>query len=242
MMNYMAAAFLAISMFFFSIETASASEKSVTLTGTIQPNDVQADQFTLTVQMKMKKGWHTYGEVGDGSEERTSLELKLPEGVTAKDDWSRPEGIEGKAENYRIYEGQVSFSRNVVIKPKAHGKKIDVVVSYHACTDEFCNPPQNKTVSITIPAAKPSGSGLFEHPVQINADGKPLNTVAKTRFPSPGIFDVDGDGTAELVIGGLMGSVGVYENQNTSGKGDPVWGPRDEFKDSKGKTIRTSNW
>ena len=73
-------------------------------------------------------------------------------------------------------------------------------------------------------------------------NGKPLNTVAKKRFLSPGIFDVDGDGKAELMIGTLMGSVGVYENQNTTGKGDPVWGPWKDFEDAKGNSIRTSNW
>ena len=240
MMSHFATALLTTSML-FAIATIPVSGKAVTFTGAIQPDTAQADHFTVTVQMDIRKGWHTYDEAGEGPEERTSLELKLPEGVIAKSDWIRPKGIDGKAADSRIYEGQVSFSTSVDIQPNAYGKNIDVVVSYQACTDETCSPPQNKTVSITIPAAQ-SDSSLFEGPVRIKADGKPLNTVAKKMFASPGIFDIDGDGQAELVIGGLMGSVGVYENQNTSGTGDPAWGPRNELKDAKGKTIRTSNW
>ena len=70
----------------------------------------------------------------------------------------------------------------------------------------------------------------------------PLNTVAKKQFLSPGIFDVDGDGQAELVIGDLFGDVGVYENVNTSGTGDPAWGPRESLKGIEGEAIQTSNW
>ena len=73
-------------------------------------------------------------------------------------------------------------------------------------------------------------------------NGDPLNTVAKQRFLSPAIFDVDEDGKAELVIGDLRGNVSIYENLNESGAGDPVWGSREALKDAEGKRIRTSNW
>lgn len=241
MMSYLASAFLTSSML-FSLVSIPAPAKAVTVTGALQPDAAQTDHFTVTIQMDIKNGWHTYAEVGDGSEVRTSLELKLPEGVKATGDWKRPIGKPGTASHSEYHVGKVSFSKKVVIEPSAYGKSIDVMISYQACTDEFCNRPQRKTVSIAIPADRLAGPSLFARPVRLNVDGAPLNTVAKKKFPSPAIFDVDGDGQTELVIGGLMGSVGVYENQNTSGTGDPVWGAREPFKDAEGNTIRTSNW
>ncbi len=241
MMHYIVTAVLSSLMLFCPV-TNHTPEKAVTFKGSIQSDAGQADQFTVTVQMDIRKGWHTYDEVGEGAEEPTSLELELPQGVTAKGDWSRPKGNDGTTSLSRVYQGKVSFTRTVVIDPVAYGKSIDVIVSYQACNQEYCNPPQNKTVSIAIPQGGSGDPDIFESPFRIEVDGVPLNTVAKERFPSPGIFDVDGDGNAELVVGGLMGSVGVYENQNTTGVGDFVWGPRKALTDEQGKPIRTSNW
>ena len=217
------------------------SKKAVAVTGSIQPDAAQADHFTVKVELDINDGWHTYDEVGEGSEEPTSLELELPKGVTTKGDWRRPTGIAGTEKHSLIYEGQVSFSRSVIVEPSAYGKRIDVTVSYQACTDEYCNRPQSKAVSIPIPKKVSSSSSIFSRPVRLSVDGA-LLAGGKTRFLSPAIFDVDGDGKAELVIGSLKGTVDVYENLNTSGTGDPVWGPKKVLKDIKGKRIRTANW
>ena len=241
MMSHVATAILASSML-FSFTAIPTPEKPVALKGTIQPSTTSADNFTITVEFDIKDGWHTYAEVGDAAQVRTSLELNLPEGVKSASDWNRPAGIEGNALNSEIHVEKVLFSKSVVVDPSAYGKNIEVVVAYQACTDDRCNRPQNKTVSIAIPAKASTDRSIFENPVRINADGKPLNTAAKKRFVSPAIFDVDGDGKTELVIGSLMGSVGVYENLNTSRSGDPVWGPQKSLKDAKGEQIRTSNW
>lgn len=240
MMSYIATALLASSMLFSP--AAHTPEKAVTFYGSLQPNTAEADHFTVTVELDIKDGWHTYGEVGEGSEVPTTLTFRLPEGVEAVGDWNRPVGIEGAELHSEIYVGRVSFSKSVVIQPSAYGKSIDVIVAYQACTDEACNRPTSKTVSIEIPADIAAAPSIFEAPVRITVDGKPLNTAAKNRFVSPGMFDVDGDGQVELVIGSLMGSVGVYENLNTSGTGDPVWSSRQALEDSEGQPIRTSNW
>ena len=240
-MNYFASAIF-MSFMLFSFSMTVASEKPVTLKGAIEADNGQANQYTVTIEMNVRDGWHTYDEEGEHGETATSLELKLPEGVTAKGDWNRPEGNAGADSQTSIFEGQVSFSRTVVIDPAAYGKDIEVIVSFQACTDKACNPPQSKTVNIAIPKTESPGSTIFEHPVRINVDGKPLNTVEQKKFLSPAIFDVDGDDKAELVISDLWGDLGVHENLNTSGSGDPVWGARKPLKDTKGKAIRTSNW
>lgn len=232
------------SLMILSFVTTVAAEKAVTIKGAIQPavGTGSAGHFTITVRMDIKQGWHICAEAGEGSEEPTSLKMKLPEGAKAEGNWKRPVAAEGAELHSQIYVGKVSFSKTIFVDPSAHCKSIDVVVSYQACTDEFCNPPQTKTISIAIPVDDSASPSIFEHPVRLMVADVPLNNVAKKRFPSPGIFDVDGDSKAELVIGGLMGSVGVYENLNSSGTGDPVWGSRESLKDVKGKPIRTSNW
>ena len=88
----------------------------------------------------------------------------------------------------------------------------------------------------------PNNSNTLDHPIRISANGVPLNSEEEKRFPSPAVFDVDGDGSNELIIGDLMGGVGVYTNLNTSGAGAPVWSARKTLDDSQGNAIITSNW
>ena len=239
MMRLFAIAVLA-SLTLFSFPTIASVEKVVTIKASIKPDKL--NHFTVTVQMDIASGWHIYDKVGKGPEVPTSLKLKLPEGVTEVGDWHRPTSTDGSAVDSLVYEGQVSFSKSVAIQPSAYGKNIDVIVSYQACTDQLCNRPQNKTISIAVPNEDPSSASLFEPPVMLRVKDAPLNTVAMKRFPSPGMFDVDGDGQVELVIGDLLGAVGVYENLNTSGTGDPTWGSREELKGIEGEAIETPNW
>ncbi len=242
MMRNISSAVLA-SLMLLSLVTSATAEKAVTFAGAIQPAaSAEENHFVVTVELDIKEGWHTYADAGEGSGVQTSLKMKLPEGVKAKGDWSRPVGIESADLHSQVYIGRVKFSRSVIVEPNAYGQSIEVVVSYQACTDEYCNPPQTKEIGIAIPEKEQTDPSIFESPVRINADGVPLNSVAKTMFPSPAIFDVDGDGQAELVIGSLMGSVGVYENLNTSGTGDPAWGKHESLRGADGSQIRTSNW
>ena len=242
MMRHFATAVLA-SLMLFSFATASSLEQAVTIKGSIKPDAAKLNHFTVTIQMDIASGWHTYDQVGEGSEVATSLKLKLPEGVTAVGDWNRPNSTDGSELNSLVFEGQISFSKSVIIQPTANGNSIDVIIAYQACNDQICNRPQNKTITIVIPKEEPaSNSSLFEPPVILQVKGAPLNSVVKKRFPSPGIFDVDGDGQTELVVGDLMGGVGVYQNLNTSGTGDPAWGPREELKGIEGDAIETPNW
>lgn len=90
--------------------------------------------------------------------------------------------------------------------------------------------------------ASSDDAGIFDRPIQICVNDAPLNAKAKRAFPSPAIFDVDGDGNTELVIGDLMGGVGVYTNLNTSGTGDPIWSSRKDLEDFEGNPINTPNW
>ncbi len=215
---------------------------NVTVGASMQPEKGSTTLFTLAVTFDIKPGWHTYDEIGKGSEVPTSIESELPEGVKAVGEWQRPISMESKdAVDKTIYEGQVEFTRTVAVDANAQGKQIELTVRFQACTDQVCNRPQKKKLSVQIPKTSRSNT-IFEPPVQLTVEDKPLNAVAKQRFPSPALFDVDGDGQIELVTGSLMGSVRVYENSNPTGKGDPAWAPSTLLKDADGKPIRTSNW
>ncbi|MDB2687430.1 protein-disulfide reductase DsbD N-terminal domain-containing protein [Mariniblastus sp.] len=81
---------------------------------------------------------------------------------------------------------------------------------------------------------------LFEAPVRLMSDGKPLE--ARDPFPSPAIYDIDGDGVNEMTVGGLRGNLEVFEDSNKSGKGEPIWKSRGSLKDSDGNRIKLTNW
>ena len=241
MLNLCATSLFASSCF-FSSAAAPAFEKAVVLSGALQPDAAQEGQYTITIRLEIGEGWHTYDDAGDGAQRSTSLSLDLPEGVTAVGGWNRPLGVEADDELSSLYYGRVVFTRTVMLAPGAKAKSIDVAVSYQACTESYCNRPKTETVSIALPGADAASGSVFDEPLRLMVDGAPLNAAAKERFPSPAIFDVDGDGQAELVIGGLMGSMGFYENLNASGTGEPVWGKKQRLNGADGQPIRASNW
>jgi len=112
------------------------------------------------------------------------------------------------------------------------------------CFFTACSGSSSASLNTSLTKAKNvvNSSNLLDRPIRISVNDAPLNSKAKKMFPSPAVFDVDGDGSKELVIGDLMGGVGVYANLNTSGAGEPVWGPRKPLYDSKGDPIVTANW
>lgn len=86
-----------------------------------------------------------------------------------------------------------------------------------------------------------SSRDLFEPPVRLMVGDHPLNAEARQMYPSPAMFDVDGDGAAELIVGDIFGSLNVYENRNT-GPGDPLWSPPRALESADAKPISVSNW
>ena len=81
----------------------------------------------------------------------------------------------------------------------------------------------------------------FEDPVYLKVGDMPLNEDGSMMYPSPAIFDVDNDGTDELVIGTIFGSIYACENSNTDG-GEPVWERPEVVKDRDGEALNLNNW
>ena len=82
---------------------------------------------------------------------------------------------------------------------------------------------------------------LFSAPTIVMVGDQPLNTAANKGYPSPAMYDVDGDGKVELVLGDIFGALLVYENEN-EGSGDPVWSAFEPLKSHDGEEIEVSNW
>ncbi|MCO6457768.1 MAG: hypothetical protein J5I93_20885 [Pirellulaceae bacterium] len=85
-------------------------------------------------------------------------------------------------------------------------------------------------------------NAFFEAPVRLMVGDQPLNAQAAQMYPSPAMYDVDADGQMELVVGDIFGSLNVYENQNRTGQGDPVWSQHRTLKTARGEPIKVSNW
>lgn len=229
----------------------AAPQKPVALSASIQADDDQADQFLLTIVLDINEGWHTYGEVENDAMTSTVINLDLPTGSELAGDWNRPIGLPSeKSLETTTYEGQVEFSIKILANADALGKEIGVTVQFQACTDEYCNRPQNKTLGVVIPTPESAPvdvktkvkSQIFEAPVCLTVDGKPLNANTNSRYPAPALFDVDGDGQAELVVVDFVGRITVHENINETGKGDPEWGPAGSLMGVSDDPIRLSNW
>ena len=85
-------------------------------------------------------------------------------------------------------------------------------------------------------------SEVFEAPEMIMVGRQPLNVEAKQMYPSPVMMDLDNDNRIELVVGDIFGSLNIYENQNESATGDPVWSKHVRLESTDGQPIKVSNW
>lgn len=92
-----------------------------------------------------------------------------------------------------------------------------------------------------VEQTEPFSNTHFESVTRLVVGEKPLNTNAAQRYPSPAMFDVDGDGRDELIVGCIYGTLNVYQNEN-KGTGDPVWSEFESLKSAKGEKIKVSNW
>ena len=75
---------------------------------------------------------------------------------------------------------------------------------------------------------------LFKAPVQLMAGAAVLGK--RKMFPSPAAFDVDGDGTQDLVVGGLTGWV-TWSRRTADGLG-----PEAPMERTDGKQLSFNNW
>ncbi|MFT5300226.1 MAG: hypothetical protein ACI814_001000, partial [Mariniblastus sp.] len=176
-----------------------------------------------------------------------------PDGVSELGEWDRPASFRYENEGLTVFTDDVKFSRNLKIKPSEKDREIGVSVKYQVCTAKMCQPPKTfktKVVLAGVKSVKPSGppefkNEFFSAPEMLHVGDKPLNQDARQMYPSPAMYDVDGDGVVELVVGDIFGSLNVYENKNAGGSSqsaDPVWEKFRPLLAADGDKIKVSNW
>ena len=207
----------------------------------------QSRTFTINVDVQIDEGWHIYDVVPNGTPvSKTTAVIKYPDGVTAVGDLERPISLPYiEKPGTKIFQGTATFSQKVKVSDRFDSGKVKFTLKYQVCNADRCQPPTEQTVSVAIPKLDDedsAGNNLFAKPELLMVSDKPLNKSARQMYPSPAIFDVDNDGKMELVVGDIFGSLNVYENQNLSGKGDPVWSEFTPLKSVGNKPIKVSNW
>lgn len=85
-------------------------------------------------------------------------------------------------------------------------------------------------------------NSYFAAPTLLMVGEQPMNTAARQMYPSPAMYDVDGDGQNELVLGDIWGTLDVFENVSDAKEGDPVWSKFTPLENTKGEEIKVSNW
>ena len=88
------------------------------------------------------------------------------------------------------------------------------------------------------PIVPVADEGKFAKPVMLMTGDKPAGRGLL--YPSPALFDVDGDGSKDLVMGDLRGFLHVANR--APGAGDHGWSETTLLKDKEGKDIKFSNW
>ena len=135
---------------------AAAIESPVSITTELVANE-KDNNFTLKVSLDIQDGWHTHDDSNNAGI-NTTVDLELPEGAKQVGEWARPlsKTKDGSREK-KVFTTQADFSCEIAVSEDAIGKKIQVTVSYQACTEEYCNRPASKTLSVelkNLPATK----------------------------------------------------------------------------------------
>jgi hypothetical protein len=90
----------------------------------------------------------------------TTLELKLPPGFRALDDWSSPQTVRSQwPDGHAVYVGAATFTRRVVVeKGVTPGEyELSCATRYQACNDRYCLRPTQCRLAVNITVASPAG-------------------------------------------------------------------------------------
>lgn len=111
----------------------------------------RGDVVTLLVRMRVAETWHTYDKVPAGSAlKATAIDVKLPDGLRFVGDWKTPPAKASGEAGTTIYEGDLLFTRDVLVTAKAASLAVAGTLQFQACDPERCQPPKTEPVSLRM--------------------------------------------------------------------------------------------
>ena len=102
--------------------------------------------------IEIQPGWHAYASTAAGSA-NTALELslELPEGMTQRGDWQRPQGhADPLTPDAIVLEGSLTYRCVVRGSPKGDERELGCLLSYQVCDAESCNRPTSEELRAAI--------------------------------------------------------------------------------------------
>lgn len=129
-----------------------------------QLSEVEQGRATLTVSGIIAENWHIYGfempDLGEdaGVPEPTKLTMTLPSGVKAVGVVQHQGNCETRFDDFMNLNlpwltGKVTFTQDLNITPGTDGN-IEGTVSYMACTEKTCTPPDKYSFTIAVSSQK----------------------------------------------------------------------------------------
>ena len=96
------------------------------------------------------------------------------------------------------------------------------------------------TTSLTLVAAlsAPGDPPTFAAPLRLTAGGAPMGN--DQLYPSPVLYDVDGDGALEMIVGDLRGNLVVSERLPSDDT--TAWSEPEPLERADGKPLEFNNW
>jgi DsbC/DsbD-like thiol-disulfide interchange protein len=80
----------------------------------------------------------------------TAIDLKLPAGLRFVGEWKAPAAKASSAPDTTVYEGDVLFTRDVLVTVKAGALTVGGTLRFQACDHERCLPPQAEPVTLRM--------------------------------------------------------------------------------------------
>ncbi len=129
------------------------SQRPVVAGAALQPAQVKPGQtVTLVVQAQTAPSWHIYAAQNPtGTGIATSLKWHWPEGVEPVGDWSYPKARLGGDGQNLIYDGELTFRRQLRIAANTRPGTLRLTgeLGYQACDPFVCRPPATLKLEAT---------------------------------------------------------------------------------------------
>lgn len=205
-----------------------------------QLSEVEQGRATLTVSGIIAENWHIYGfEMPDlgvdaGVPEPTKLTLALPSGVKAVGDVRRQGNSETRFDDFMNLNlpwltGKVTFTQDLNIADGTDGN-IEGTVSYMACTEKTCTPPDKYTFLLAVSSRRNLSESSSDN-ADVKRKTNPVHPIEDTsnikeETETDSHYSLDGYlkrlGLSAIIV--LLGAFAMLTVRSTEErKRQPVW-------------------